>query len=88
MYKQNSTICLLATDKHFYLEEQIKELNRLTVQIVDEASIVKMDYEDNPSNLDSGSIIVVHQNSSLLNNKQEKLGDVAYNITQRERKDE
>tara|TARA_Y100000114_G_C11472066_1_gene191304 strand:- start:200 stop:424 length:225 start_codon:yes stop_codon:yes gene_type:complete len=69
-------------------KEQIKELNRLTVQIVDEASIVKMDYEDNPSNLDSGSIIVVHQNSSLLNNKQEKLGDVAYNITQRERKDE
>ena len=52
-------------------KEQIKELNRLTVQIVDEASIVKMDYEDNPSNLDSGSIIVVHQNSSLLNNKQE-----------------
>ena len=51
-------------------KEQIKELNRLTVQIVDEASIVKMDYEDNPSNLDSGSIIVVHQNSSLLNNKQ------------------
>ena len=69
-------------------KEQIKELNRLTVQIVDEASIVKMDYEYNPSNLDSGSIIVVHQNSSLLNNKQEKLGDVAYNITQRERKDE
>ena len=69
-------------------KEQIKELNRLTVQIVDEAAIVKMDYEDNPSNLDSGSIIVVHQNSSLLNNKQEKLGDVAYNITQRERKDE
>ena len=69
-------------------KEQIKELNRLTVQIVDEASIVKMDYEDNPSNLDSGSIIIVHQNSSLLNNKQEKLGDVAYNITQRERKDE
>ena len=69
-------------------KEQIKEFNRLTVQIVDEASIVKMDYEDNPSNLDSGSIIVVHQNSSLLNNKQEKLGDVAYNITQRERKDE
>ena len=69
-------------------KEQIKELNRLTVQIVDEASIVKMDYEDNTSNLDSGSIIVVHQNSSLLNNKQEKLGDVAYNITQRERNDE
>ena len=69
-------------------KEQIKELNRLTVQIVDEASIVKMDYEDNPSNLDSGSIIVVHQNSSLLNNKQEKLGDVAYNIPQKEIQDE
>ena len=69
-------------------KEQIKELNRLTVQIVDEASIVKMDYEDNRSNLDCGSIIVVHQYSSLLINKQEKLGDVAYNITQRERKDE
>ena len=69
-------------------KDQIKELNRLTVQIVDEASIVKMDYEDNPSNLDSGSIIVVHQNSSLLNNKLEKLGDVAYNITQKEKQDE
>ena len=64
-------------------KEQIKELNRLTVQIVDEASIVKMDYEDNPSNLDSGSIIVVHQNSSLLNNKQEKLSDVGYNIVKK-----
>ena len=69
-------------------KEQIKELNRLTVQILDEASIVKMDYEDTPSNLDSGSIIVVHQNSSLLNNKKEKLGEVAYNITKKGKTDE
>ncbi len=66
-------------------KEQIHELNKLTVQIVDEASIVKLDYEKNPSNLDSGSVIVVHQNSSLLNDKQEQLGDVAYNITRKEK---
>ena len=66
-------------------KEQIHELNKLTVQIVDEASIVKLDYEKNPSNLDSGSVIVVHQNISLLNDKQEQLGDVAYNITRKEK---
>ena len=46
-----------------------------------------MDYEQNPSNLDSGSIIVVHQDSSLLDDIKEKLSDIAYNIKRR-KKDE
>ena len=42
-----------------------------------------MDYEQNPSNLDSGSIVVVHQDSTLLDNKEEELSDIAYNITRK-----
>ena len=42
-----------------------------------------MDYEQNPSNLDSGSVIVVHQNSTLLDDTKEELSDVAYNITRK-----
>ena len=45
-----------------------------------------MDYEQTPSNLDSGSVIVVHQDSPLLKDKKEKLSDIAYNI-QRKKKE-
>ena len=48
-----------------------------------EADIVKMDYEENPSNLDSGSVIVVHESSTLLDNKDEELSDIAYSITRK-----
>jgi len=64
-------------------KEQQKELEKLLIPIVEESISVKLDYEENPSNLDSGSIVVVHQNSTLLDNKNEKLSDVAYNITRK-----
>ena len=60
--------------------EQKQELNNILEVIQAEADIVKLDYEQNPSNLDSGSVIVVHQDSSLLKDKKEKLSDIAYNI--------
>ena len=57
-----------------------KELSELLKVIQTEADIVKKDYEDNPSNLDSGSVIVVHQDSPMLDDVEKKLPDVAYNI--------
>ena len=66
-------------------KEQKKELNDLLEVIQTEADIVKMDYEQNPSNLDSGSVIVVHQDSSLLNDTKEKLSDVVYNIKRKKK---
>ena len=60
--------------------EQKKELESILKVIQTEADIVKMDYEQNPSNLDSGSVVVVHENSTLLDNKDEELSDIAYSI--------
>ena len=60
--------------------EQKRELDNILEVIQTEADIVKLDYEQNPSNLDSGSVIVVHQDSTLLKDKTEKLSDIAYNI--------
>ena len=56
--------------------EQKKELDNLAEVIQTEADIVKQDYEENPSN-ESGSIVVVHQDSPLLKDTKEKLSDVA-----------
>ena len=66
--------------------EQKRELNNILEVIQAEADIVKLDYEQNPSNLDSGSVIVVHQDSSLLDDTKENLSDIAYNI-QRKKKE-
>ena len=65
--------------------EQKRELNNILEVIQAEADIVKLDYEQNPSNLDSGSVIVIHQDSSLLNDIKEKLSDVAYNIQKKKK---
>ena len=62
-----------------------KELEQLTVAIVEEATSVRLDYEQTGSNLDSGSIVVIHQNSSLLKDEKEKLGDVAYTIERKKK---
>jgi len=59
--------------------EQKKELDNLAEVIQTEADIVKQDYEENPSN-ESGSIVVIHQESPLLKDTKEKLSDIAYNI--------
>ena len=61
--------------------DQIKELNDIANAIQTEADIVKQDYENNPSDMSEEDIVVVHQNSSLLDNPDEKLEDVGYNIT-------
>ena len=67
---------------------QQDELNQLMVQMAEEAISVKLDYEKNVSNLDSGSVVVVHQNSPLLDDENEKLSEVAYSITKKEKEDE
>ena len=59
--------------------EQKKELDNLAEVIQTEADIVKQDYEENPSN-ESGSIVVIHQESPLLTDTKEKLADILYNI--------
>ena len=55
--------------------EQEKELTILAAEIEAEAIQMKMDYEKNPSE-ESGSVIYIHQDSSLLENEDEKLSTV------------
>ena len=71
------------SDKVDLTKEQKQELEKLLIPIVEESISVKLDYEQNPSNLYSGSIVVVHQDSTLLDNKEEELSDIAYNITRK-----
>ena len=60
--------------------ERFSELEELNAEITEEAISVKLDYETTGSNLDSGSVIEIHQDSPLLINEKEKLGDIAFNI--------
>ena len=71
------------SDKVDLTKEQKQELEKLLIPIVEQSISVKLDYEQNPSNLDSGSIVVVHQDSTFLDNKEEELSDIAYNITRK-----
>ncbi len=68
--------------------KQQDELNRLTVAMAEEAISVRMDYEENGSNLDSGSLIAIHHNSPLLDDETEKLSDIAYNVTIKDKEEE
>ena len=61
-----------------------KELDDLMVEITEEAISVRIDYETSGSNMDSGSIVAIHQNSPLLYNEKEKLSDIAFNIKRKE----
>ena len=63
--------------------KQRRELNSLAIAIAEEAVSVRLDYEQSGSNLDSGSIVAIHQNSPLLDDEKEPLADVAYNIVRR-----
>ena len=67
-------------------KEQTVELERLLVEITEEAISVRMDYEENGSELDSGSLVAIHQNSPLLDDEKEKLSDIAYNVVKKEKK--
>ena len=55
--------------------EQKKELIKLSAEIEAEAIKMKMDYETNPSE-ESGSIVYIHQESSLLEDENEELSTV------------
>ena len=55
--------------------EQEKELVLLSAEIEAEAIRMRMDYEANPSE-ESGSVVYIHQESSLLENEDEKLSTV------------
>ena len=56
--------------------EQEKELIMLAAEIEAEAIAMRIDYDENPS-YESGSVVYIHQESSLLENEDEKLDDVA-----------
>ena len=55
--------------------EQEKELIMLAAEIEAEAIAMKMDYDKNPSE-ESRSVVYIHQESSLLDNEDEKLSTV------------
>jgi len=55
--------------------EQEKELIMLSAEIEAEAIKMKMDYETNPSE-ESGSVVYIHQESSLLEDENEELSTV------------
>ena len=63
---------------------KMPELEDLVIEMTKEAISVKVDYEVSGSNLDSGSIVAIHHNSTLLQNEDEKLGDIAVNIKRKE----
>ena len=53
-------------DKVKLSRKQRKELNSLAAAIAEEAISVRLEYEQSGSNLDSGSIVAIHQNLSLI----------------------
>ena len=46
-------------------DKQKEELQKLADEILEEAKLVKKDYEDNPSDI-SGSMVSIHENSPFL----------------------
>ena len=56
--------------------EQEKELIMLAAEIEAEAMAMKMDYDKNPSE-ESGSVVFVNEQSTLLEDEDERLGDKA-----------
>ena len=65
-------------------KDRKQDLEQLMVEMTEEAISVRLDYETSGSNMDSGSIVAIHQNSPLLNDEKQKLGDIAVNITRKE----
>ena len=57
--------------------EQEKELIMLSAEIEAEAIKMRMDYETNPSE-ESGSVVHIHQESSLLEDENEELSTVGF----------
>ena len=61
-------------------KDRKRDLEDLMVTLAEEAISVRLDYEQNGSNMDSGSIVAIHQSSPLLDNEKEPLGDIAINV--------
>ena len=55
--------------------EQEKEIIMLAAEIEAEAIAMKVDYDENPSQ-ESGSVVYIHQESSLLEDENEELSTV------------
>ena len=55
--------------------EQKKELTKIAAEIEAEAIQMKIDYEKNPSE-ESGSVVYIHQESSLLEDENEELSTI------------
>ena len=51
--------------KNKLTKKQQKELELIAAEIEAEAIQMKLDYEENPSEM-SGSVVVVHQNANIL----------------------
>ena len=51
-------------------KEQQQELEQLALEIEAEAIQMKLDYEDNPSDM-SGSVVQVHPDAEFLNDEEE-----------------
>ena len=56
--------------------EQEKELIMLSAEIEAEAIAMRVDYEEHPSE-ESGSVVYVNEQSTLLEDEDERLGDKA-----------
>jgi hypothetical protein len=55
--------------KNKLTKEQQKELEQIAAEIEAEAIQMKLDYENNPSEM-SGSVVVVHENSEFLDEEE------------------
>ena len=66
------------------MKDRKEDLDKLMVQMTEEAISVRPDYQQSGSNLDSGSIVALHHNSPLLQDENEKLSDIAYNVKRKE----
>ena len=55
--------------KNKLTKEQQKELEQIALEIEAEAIQMKIDYEDNPSEM-SGSVIVIHQDAEMLDEEE------------------
>ena len=56
--------------KNELTKEEQKELEQLALEIEAEAIQMKLDYENNTSEL-SGSVVVIHQEAEFLNDEEE-----------------
>ena len=67
------------------MKDRKQDLEQLMVEMTEEAISVRLQYQQSGSNMDSGSIVAIHQNSTLLDNEKESLGDIAVNIQRKEK---